>query len=482
MTLNQLEYTLQCVDSIRRMTDEPYELVFVDNGSSDGTVDYLKSLTGAKVIENSENRGFPAAANQGIAATTGNQVLLLNNDTIVTSGWLRRLLTAIKSDSEIGLAGPCSNLVGSEQQVNVSYESLTALDAFAWEWGRAHDRKLIDTDRLIGFCLLIRREVIDAIGRLDERFGIGCFEDDDYCLRTILAGWRAVIAQDAFIHHFGGRTFVGSGLDHAGILHENEQRFLEKWRQSVRAMGSPLPALSAPSGQRISFILEEAPEGGLLLLSDDRVRLSLCMIVRDSAGTLRPCLESIRPWVDEMVIVDTGSTDETPQIVEELGGRLFHFPWCDDFSAARNESLQHARGEWIFWMDSDDTIPPECGRQLHSLTDNDVDPSVLGHVMQVHCPGGGEDGDPEVDVTIVDHVKLIRNRPDLRFEGRIHEQILPAIRRAAARSRGPNYTSSIRARTQARKHRNRSGGVTCTSFTSSCASVPTIPSRSLTSA
>jgi hypothetical protein len=132
-----------------------------------------------------------------------------------------------------------------------------------------------------------------------------------------------------------------------------------------------------------------------------------------------------------MVIVDTGSTDETPQIVEELGGRLFHFPWCDDFSAARNESLRHARGDWIFWMDSDDTIPAECGRQLRALVDPEIDPSVLGYVMQVHCPGGGENGDPETDVTVVDHVKLIRNRPDLRFEGRIHEQILPAIRRAS---------------------------------------------------
>ena len=63
-----------------------------------------------------------------------------------------------------------------------------------------------------------------------------------------------------------------------------------------------------------------------------------------------------------MVIVDTGSVDETPRIVESFGGRLFHFPWCDDFSAARNESLRHARGDWLFWMDSDDTIPPECGR------------------------------------------------------------------------------------------------------------------------
>jgi hypothetical protein len=154
------------------------------------------------------------------------------------------------------------------------------------------------------------------------------------------------------------------------------------------------------------------------------------MIVRDSAKTLPACLETIRPWVDEMVIVDTGSVDETPRIVEEYGGRLFHFPWCDDFSAARNESLRHARGDWLFWMDSDETIPRDCGRKVRSLVDRPVAPSVLGFVVQVHCPGGQDACDANLDVTAVDHVKLFRNRPDLRFDGRIHEQILSAIRRA----------------------------------------------------
>ncbi len=152
------------------------------------------------------------------------------------------------------------------------------------------------------------------------------------------------------------------------------------------------------------------------------------MIVRDNARTIEACLTGIRPWVDEMCVVDTGSADETPQIAARLGARVFHFPWCDSFSAARNESLRHARGGWIFWMDSDDVISPENGRQLRDLAARDPGPSVLGFVMQVHCPGPGPDGD--LDVTVVDHVKLFRNLPHLRFEGRIHEQILPAIRRS----------------------------------------------------
>ena len=210
---------------------------------------------------------------------------------------------------------------------------------------------------------------------------------------------------------------------------QNEQRFREKWAIAVTGSPGQAPSGPAPADGPRPLVATADPEGGLRLAYQNP-RISLCMIVRDSSRTLPACLESIRPWVDEMVIVDTGSVDETPAIVESFGGRLFRFPWCDDFSAARNESLRYARGDWLFWMDSDDTIPAECGRQFRGLIERGLAPQVLGFVMQVHCPGGGEDGDPATDVTAVDHVKLFRNRPDLRFEGRIHEQILPAIRRA----------------------------------------------------
>ncbi len=156
------------------------------------------------------------------------------------------------------------------------------------------------------------------------------------------------------------------------------------------------------------------------------MRLSLCMIVRDAGRTLGDCLGSIRPWVDEMVVVDTGSVDETAEIARGFGARVFEFPWCDDFAAARNASLGHARGEWVFWMDADDTIDETNGRGLRRLADGVHEESVFGYVMRVHCPGKDGGG----DYTAVDQVKMFRNRPELRFEGRIHEQILPAIRRA----------------------------------------------------
>ncbi|MDQ3812599.1 MAG: glycosyltransferase, partial [Armatimonadota bacterium] len=156
--------------------------------------------------------------------------------------------------------------------------------------------------------------------------------------------------------------------------------------------------------------------------------ISLCMIVRNEERVLGDCLQSVQPWVDEIIIVDTGSEDRTVEIAHSFGARVFHFPWCDDFSAARNESLCHATGDWLFWMDADDTIPEACGQKLHELVFLSED-RVTGFLMQVHIPPApGETG-----CTVVDHVKLFRNWPELRFEGRIHEQILEAIYRCDGR-------------------------------------------------
>jgi GT2 family glycosyltransferase len=421
LTHNELEYTRLCVDSLRLCTTEPYELIFVDNGSTDGTPDYLRSLPGVRVLRNDTNLGFPRAANQGLRAATGKQVLLLNNDTIVTTGWLGRLLRAL-DDPKVGLVGPCSNRVSGEQQVEADYDDLAALDGFAWGWGKAHDGQRQETDRLVGFCLLIRRELLEAIGELDERFGIGCYEDDDYCRRALRAGWRAVIARDAFIHHFGGRTFIGRGVDFNALMNHNRQLFEEKWRDSTPAAERS----TEPAAPQNRYSIDDTA-GGLRLLRAT-VPLSGCMIVRNNARTIEAAVSSLRRWVDDLVVVDTGSTDETPEICRRLGARVFHFPWCDSFSAARNESLRHARGRWLFWMDSDDVIDEVNGSGMRKLILQEVPEKVLGFVVSVHCPSR-DPADPD-GYTEVTHVKLIRNRADLRFAGRIHEQLLPAIQAA----------------------------------------------------
>lgn len=149
------------------------------------------------------------------------------------------------------------------------------------------------------------------------------------------------------------------------------------------------------------------------------------MIVRDEEARLADCLRSIAPHVDEMVVVDTGSADRTREIARACGARVFEFPWVDDFAAARNASLEQARGAWVFWMDADDVITAECGQALRRLVAGRPQRDAAFQVQVRIPPGPGE-----FSPSVVDHVKLFPNRPDLRFEHRIHEQILPALRRA----------------------------------------------------
>ncbi len=424
VTHNLLVHTRRCLDNIRRLTHEPYELIVVDNASTDGTISYLESVEGVRVCRNSENRGFPAAANQGIQLAAGRQVLLLNNDTVVTTGWLRRLLRTLYSNPTIGMAGPSTNHISGPQEVAVSYEDLSGLDAFAWDWGQRHDGIREEDDRLVGFCLLIRRDVIERIGLLDERFGIGCFEDDDYCRRALLAGFRLVIARDAFVHHVGSQTFRASGTDYAALMRRNEDLFRKKWPE--QASQSALADCIGTTAPTERFVIRAAQNAGLLL-ERSTINLSLCMIARDNRRTIRQALQSIQPWVDEMIVVDTGSLDETPEIAAELGAHVFRFPWCDDFSAARNESVRHASGKWIFWMDSDDTIDAQNGEKLRALVRIPRAKTLMGFVVQVRCPNDASEGAD--DFTAVDHLKVFRNLPTLRFEGKIHEQIIPAINR-----------------------------------------------------
>ncbi len=232
LTWNELEYTRLCLESVRRFTERPYELIIVDNGSADGTPEYLRSLDDVRVILNKSNTGFAHGCNQGIAAARGDYVVLLNNDTVVTEGWLDRLLAAAESDRTIGLVGPVSNHTAGFQLIrDVPYgDDLLAMQAFARQRMVEYSGQGAHVPRAIGFCLAIRREVIDAIGGLDEVFGVGCFEDDDYSIRAQLAGFRIWVAHDSFIHHFGSRTFTGARIDYMKLIDRNWAIFRRKWR------------------------------------------------------------------------------------------------------------------------------------------------------------------------------------------------------------------------------------------------------------
>ncbi|MGC8640624.1 MAG: glycosyltransferase [Isosphaeraceae bacterium] len=504
---NQLEFTRHCLRALFRHTRPAFELIVIDNGSTDGTGAYLAGVQDASggpvtVISNTRNMGFPAAVNQGLRVARGQYLVLLNNDAVVTDGWLDQLIALVEMkagsttestedtererrtegttnltngngregrETRIGLVGPMSNYASPPQLVeNVPYQDLEEMHAFARGWREEHRGQWFTVGKLSGFCLLMKRAVYETIGGLDERFGLRFFDDDDLAIRVRRAGFEMAVAHDLFIHHFGSRTFQGSGIDAERLLQENGRKFAEKWgmategravrlrawdgqprltsRQNEPQMntdehgwdsetraGDAAPALHAagpdslsdPCSIRVSSVARESSTG--------KAKVSLTMIVRDEENTLPACLNSARGLFDEVVVVDTGSQDRTREIAGEFGARVFDFVWVDDFAAARNAALARATGDYAFWLDADDVIdPPErekLQRLLESLQSSQGDGGrcpPYGYVLRCSCdPGPNGDGGQ----TVVDHIRLFPLREDVRWSYRVHEQILPALRR-----------------------------------------------------
>jgi O-antigen biosynthesis protein len=607
LTFNQLEYTKKCVKSLRRHTPEPHEIIFVDNGSTDSTVQWLKTQMrenkNYKLIENKQNLGFAKGCNQGIELSEGEFILLLNNDVVVADGWLSGLMSCLNHAPDAGIVGPMTNSISSPQQIHDdSYRSVGDLDKYAAKFKERFHHRRIPLNRIVGFCMLFKRTLFEQIGGLDESFGTGNFEDDDFCLRVTLAGYSNYAAGDVFIHHFGSRSFIGSKIDYGASISGNRKILENKWRTSILSpQGKRMAVLQvqdmahviyskgktdqaiealinciklAPDAKEIYYelalilfeserfseaweVMESMPETaknelkglelagcikeglglddeaafyvdkmlaldgkypaalnlrgvlaykqdakekaaddfqqainadpghgeaytnlGVLcwgldkkeealahlkrgfvlsptipdvsslyysvvsslgtfsdaeadfreacrlcsnnkslafLLIDILIRqgnfdsamvliedalsifgldegtlnaalavreklgplqiekaskkgtLSLCMIVKNEEKHLVKCLKSIRDIVDEIIIVDTGSTDKTKDIATVFGAKVFDFPWTGDFAAARNHSLEQATGNWILVLDADEVISSPDFKKLKEI-------------------------------------------------------------------------------------------------------------------
>lgn len=230
-TYNQCDYVLKCIASIEKHTPAPYEIIVVDNASKDGTAQALLRIGGVvRVAALDVNRGFAGGVNYGLMMARGRHIVVLNNDTLVTPGWLDNMMACLESDPKIGVVGPVTNYIGGDQQIEVPYREVADMWSFASQHNRPDAKKHRLTDRLVGFCWLFTRELWERVGYLDEGYAVGNFEDDDWIIRVKLAGYELAVAGDAFIHHFGSVSMKALGEQNYVVVNEgNEQFFSKKW-------------------------------------------------------------------------------------------------------------------------------------------------------------------------------------------------------------------------------------------------------------
>lgn len=234
LTYNHLESaTRPCIQSILANTSfGKYELIVVDNASQDGTRAYLENLAQnhnhIRLQLNAINKGYAGGNNDGIKMATGEIIVLLNNDTLVPSGWLESLTAPFQENKQTGLVGPITNSAGNEQTVTLpsltekNYEEISNL------YTNRHKGLRFQTNRLGFFCVAFKKNIIDKIGLLDENFGIGMFEDDDLCIRAIKAKLNLIVTEDCFVYHKGSVSFSKLSSDSYQELFQRNKKYFEE--------------------------------------------------------------------------------------------------------------------------------------------------------------------------------------------------------------------------------------------------------------
>ncbi len=224
---NQVALTRECVERIYACTSpDLFELIVVDNGSTDETPAYLASLSDVKAIHNERNEGVARAWNQGIRAATAPTLAIINNDILVTERWLDKLLDGLALDPEVGIVCP---LFTSGKLPDDFAAKAAELDTI--EPRLIYEKPPNAHHLLLGFCFLARRSVFDAVGLFDEQYEMCLFEDVDFQNRVLQGGMKIAYVPSVLIHHYESQTiFTVEGWDKH--MWKNQERYLKKWPQA----------------------------------------------------------------------------------------------------------------------------------------------------------------------------------------------------------------------------------------------------------
>ena len=240
LSYNNFETTTgPCLESLFMDTDnESFEIIAVDNSSQDSTPEMLKKYSSERanirLILNKKNRGFPGGNNDGVKEAKGDIVILLNSDTVVPRGVIKKLGLHMENNPDWGMLGPITNAAGNEQKIYISEENVEKA-IVEGEKFCAHARNdCFQSERLDFFCVAIRRDIYNDLGGLDEHFGLGYYEDLDFSHRARQAGIKMMVAEDCFIFHSAGNTFSDIGRKNVKkLMHENKKKLKKKYSGKV---------------------------------------------------------------------------------------------------------------------------------------------------------------------------------------------------------------------------------------------------------
>lgn len=359
---NHLEVTKSFVESVMNELDSNYDLYLLDNGSSDDTWEYLSSFSNKD--SESENKplvlAYKSDINKGFAG--GNNILikeilavnkkgiipncvypkytniiLINNDTLITKKAIEELVKVCNSDEEIAATGPISNSVGG-MQLSKQFVKLKDSEYKSIADIVANQRRVpIEAGMLVGFCLCLKTKVVEEIGFLDERFGFGMWEDNDYCLRIRNAGYRLYIVPNSLIYHYGSQTIQDFGANNLFI--ENRYKFLEKYKTNKY--------------QKI---------------------VALCR-VKNGGEIFRKCLIQVSSMVDEVLVFDDNSTDNTEEIAKRFGNVVYYKTEWNTLDEARDrqwmlEKAREMKADWCWIFDHDEMPSERLKRDLREIVEN----------------------------------------------------------------------------------------------------------------
>ena len=244
LSYNHSDLTKGCIESIRQNNSPgSYELIVVDNASSDGIQQWLREQEDIHLLENQVNQGFPYGCNQGISlAEESSNILLLNNDTLVPDNAIFWLRMGLYLEERIGGVGSVSNQAVNYQQVSQEYETVEEWMKFARVNNMPMSHPWEKKSWLMGFAMLIKRGALNAILErepellqvepieyLDTRFSPGNFEDNDLSIRLLLAGYQLCLVKNSFIFHYGGKAFQKAPDKYRQLLIVNRGKLVEKY-------------------------------------------------------------------------------------------------------------------------------------------------------------------------------------------------------------------------------------------------------------